>query len=112
MLGTGTLYPTQPKIFQENEYVYFGSNVYQALNSGEATATAPVHDDGIVQNGEVNFKHIGFRVNDSNAFGFGETGEAGTFPRSITPLLGDRSDKIATIEYVLNLATNDVGGRI
>ena len=112
MNGTGTLYPTQPKIFQENEYVYFGSNVYQALNSGEATATAPVHDDGIVQNGEVNFKHIGFRVNDSNAFGFGETGEAGTFPRSITPLLGDRSDKIATTEYVLNLATNDVGGRI
>ena len=29
-----------------------------------------------------------------------------------TSLLGDRSDKIATTEYVLNLATNDVGGRI
>ena len=41
-----------------------------------------------------------------------ETGDAGEFPRSITPLLGDRSDKIATTEYVLNLATNDVGGRI
>ena len=26
--------------------------------------------------------------------------------------MGDRSDKIATTEYVLNLATNDVGGRI
>ena len=41
-----------------------------------------------------------------------ETEKAGLFPRSITPLLGDRSDKIATTEYVLNLATNDVGGRI
>ena len=112
MNGTGTLYPTQPKIFQENEYTYFGANVYQALNSGEATATAPTHTDGIVLNGEVNFKHIGFRADDPNAFAYGETGLAGIFPRSITPLLGDRSDKIATTEYVLNLATNDVGGRI
>ena len=110
--GSGTLYPSQPKIFQENEYVYFGSNVYQALNSGEATATPPTHTDGIVQNGEVNFDHIGFRVDDQNAYGYGQTGPAGEFPRSITPLLGDRSDKIATTEYVLNLATNDVGGRI
>jgi hypothetical protein len=110
--GTGSLYPTQPKIFQKNEYVYFGQNVYQALNGGEATAVAPTHTDGIVLNGEVNFKHIGFRVDDQGAFGYGETGEAGLFPRSITPLLGDRSDKIATTEYVLNLATNDVGGRI
>ena len=112
MNGTGTLYPTQPKIFQENEYTYFGANVYQALNSGEATALAPTHTDGIVLNGEVNFKHIGFRSDDPNAFAYGETGPAGIFPRSITPLLGDRSDKIATTEYVLNLATNDVGGRI
>ena len=110
--GTGNLYPSQPKIFQENEYVYFGANVYQALNGGEATAVAPTHTDGIVLNGEVNFKHIGFRVDDQGAFGYGATGEAGLFPRSITPLLGDRSDKIATTEYVLNLATNDVGGRI
>ena len=110
--ATGTLWPTQAKIFQENEFVYFGSNVYQALNEGEATATAPTHTDGIVQNGQVNFKHIGLRVDDSSAFGYGTTGEAGVYPRSITPLLGDRSDKIATTEYVLNLATNDVGGRI
>jgi len=112
MNGTGSLYPTQAKIFQENEYVYFGTNVYQALNSGEATATAPTHTDGNAVNGEVTFQHIGFRVDDANAYGYGETGEAGLFPRSITPLLGDRSDKIATTEYVLNLATNDVGGRI
>ena len=111
MNGTGT--PWQDGvIIQENSYRYFGSNVYQALNTGQTGTLAPEHTDGIELNGEVQLKHIGFRVSDLNAFGFGETGEAGAFPRSITPLLGDRSDKIATTEYVLNLATNDVGGRI
>ena len=86
--------------------------MYQALNSGQTGDTAPEHKDGVVLNGEVNFKHIGFRVEDPNAFKYNETGDSGVFPRSITPLLGDRSDKIATTEYVLNLATNDVGGRI
>ena len=112
MNGSGTLYPTEADIFQENEYVYFGTNVYQALNQGEATATPPTHTDGVVRNGEVDFKHIGFRADDPTEFRYGDTGEAGVFPRSITPLLGDRSDAIATTEYVLNLATNDVGGRI
>jgi len=109
--NTGTPWASNV-IVQENAYRYFGANVYQALNGGETGSLAPVHTDGIALNGEVNFKHIGFRVVDSQAFGFGTTGEAGLFPRSITPLLGDRSDKIATTEYVLNLATNDVGGRI
>ena len=99
-------------IIQKDSYRYFGSNVYQALNSGQTGDLAPEHLDGIVLNGEVQFKHIGFRVVDANAFGYNETGDAGVFPRSITPLLGDRSDKVATTEYVLNLATNDVGGRI
>ena len=99
-------------IIQENSYRYFGNNVYQALNAGETGSLAPEHTDGIVANGEVQFKHIGFRVDDPNAFKYQDTGEAGVYPRSITPLLGDRSDKIATTEYVLNLATNDVGGRI
>ena len=109
--NTGTLWSPNI-ILQENAYRYFGANVYQAINSGQTGNDAPVHTDGIALNGEVQFKHIGFRVVDQNAFGFGETGPAGEFPRSITPLLGDRSDKIATTEYVLNLATNDVGGRI
>jgi len=109
--NTGTPWASNV-IVQENAYRYFGANVYQALNGGETGALAPVHTDGIELNGEVNFKHIGFRVVDQNAFGFGTTGEAGLYPRSITPLLGDRSDKIATTEYVLNLATNDVGGRV
>ena len=99
-------------ILQENSYRYFGNNVYQALNSGQTGSSAPEHLDGVELNGEVQFKHIGFRVEDPNSFKYNETGESGIFPRSITPLLGDRSDKIATTEYVLNLATNDVGGRV
>ena len=109
--GSGTPW-TANVIVQENAYRYFGTNVYQALNQGQTGSLGPVHKDGIELNGEVRFKHIGFRVVDQNAPYFLETGDSGIYPRSITPLLGDRSDKIATTEYVLNLATNDVGGRI
>ena len=111
MNGTGTLWDSNV-IVQKDSYRYFGANVYQALETGTTSNDAPVHTDGVVNNGTVPFKHIGLRSNDQNAFAFGQTGEAGIFPRSITPLLGDRSDRIATTEYVLNLATNDVGGRI
>ena len=99
-------------ILQKDSYRYWNGNVYQALNTGLTGTLPPSHVDGVELNGEVNFKHIGFRVVDTNSPYFGETGESGLFPRSITPLLGDKSDKIATTEYVLNLATNDVGGRI
>ena len=100
-------------IIQENSYRYFGANLYQALNTGKTDADkAPTHTDGIELNGEVQFRHIGFRVVDENSFAYNQTGDDGIFPRSVTPLLGDRSNKIATTEYVLNLATNDVGGRI
>jgi hypothetical protein len=108
---------------QKNTFVYRGPNVYQSLNEGTTDANPlnpPIHTDGIVLNGNdledavpgVQFKHIGFRVSNPNEVYYNETGEAGIYPRSITPLLGDKSDKIATTEYVLNLATNDVGGRI
>jgi len=109
--NTGT--PWAPNvILQKDAYRYFGANLYQSINSGQTGNDAPTHVDGIVLNGEVQFKHIGFHAVDSERFGYNTTGEAGIYPRSITPLLGDRSDKIATTEYVLNLATNDVGGRI
>ena len=111
MNNTGTLWAANV-IIQKDQYRYFGANVYQSLNTGQTGSEAPEHVDGIVKNGAVDFKHIGFRVNDPTEFGYNTTGEAGVFPRSITPLLGDRSDKVATTEYVLNLATNDVGGRI
>ena len=109
--GTGTQFPTNTKI-DKDQYYFQGSNIYQALNSGVTSNLPPFHDDGVELNGEVRMKHIGYRVNSPSLPFFGESGESGIFPRSITPVLGDRSDKIATTEYVLNLATNDVGGRI
>ena len=109
--NTGT--PWAPNvIIRKDSYRYFGANMYQALNTGQTAPSAPEHTDGTVLNGEVEFKHIGFRVNDPTEYQYNTSAESGEFPRSITPLLGDRSDKIATTEYVLNLATNDVGGRI
>lgn len=111
------------KLLQKNSFVYRGANVYQALTTGTTSANPldpPLHIDGIEINGNpltdpipgIQFKHIGFRISDENEVYYNQTGEAGIYPRSITPLLGDKSDKIATTEYVLNLATNDVGGRI
>ena len=111
MNGSGTQW-TASVVVQTNTYRWFGQNVYQVISGGTTGSDAPTHTDGIQANGTAQFKHIGFRVDDVNAFRHADTGEAGVFPRSITPLLGDRSDKIATTEYVLNLATNDVGGRI
>ena len=89
--NTGTQWSSNV-ILQENTYRYFGYNVYQALNSGQTGSSAPEHLDGVALNGEVQFKHIGFRVEDPNSFKYNETGESGIFPRSITHLLGDRSD--------------------
>jgi hypothetical protein len=113
MNNTGTLWLPNTNI-DANEYRYYAGNVYQTLDNGTTgpQAEPPLHTDGIEINGNVRFKHIGIRVDNPDAFAYGESGDAGVFPRSITPLLGDRSDKIATTEYVLNLATNDVGGRI
>ena len=121
--NTGTQWVAD-KFYQKDSFVVRGPNVYQALTTGYSSANPldpPLHIDGIQTNGNdlddltrpgVSFKHIGFRVADENEVYYNETGEAGIYPRSITPLLGDKSDKIATTEYVLNLATNDVGGRI
>ena len=113
--ATGTPWATLPQkdILDVGDYRYFGQNVYEVIEGGETSGTFyPTHKDGTAYNGEVLLKHIGFRVVDQNAPYYQETGDAGVYPRSITPRLGDRSDKIATTEYVLNLATNDVGGRI
>ena len=109
--NTGTPW-AQSTIVQVGDYRYHETNVYQVTTAGLTSNTPPDHIDGIEANGDAQLKHIGFRVNDQNQPYFAQTGEAGIFPRSITPKLGDRSDKIATTEYVLNLATNDVGGRI
>jgi hypothetical protein len=109
--NTGTQWAANV-ILQKDSYRYWESNVYQALNTGETGSIPPTHIDGIELNGEISFKHIGIRASDQNQPFYDQSGEAGIYPRSITPLLGDKSDKIATTEYVLNLATNDVGGRV
>ena len=113
--ASGTPWATLPQkdILDVGDYRYFGSNVYEVIEGGQTSGTFyPTHKDGTAYNGEVLLKHIGFRVVDQNAPFYQQTGDSGYFPRSITPRLGDRSDAIATTEYVLNLATNDVGGRI
>ncbi len=110
--NTGTPW-AQNVIVQVGDYRYYNTNVYQVITSGQTDSISPPeHTDGVEANGTAQLKHIGFRVIDQNQPFYSETGEAGIFPRSITPRLGDRSDKIATTEYVLNLATNDVGGRV
>ena len=109
--GTGVVWVPNV-ILQKGAYRYFGSNIYEALNAGQTGTTGPTHTSGAVLNGEVQLNHVGYRVNDPNAPHYGITGDSGAFPRSVTPQLGDRSNAVATTEYVLNLATNDVGGRI
>ena len=108
--GTGTQYVPNVSLTQ-GSYRYYGDNIYRANNTGVTGSTPPIHTDGIVQNGAVNLEHVGYRVNSQTLPHYGITGD-GVFPRSITPTQGDRSNKIATTEYVLNLATNDVGGRV
>ena len=83
-------------IVQKNAFRYFGANLYQALNTGTTGILAPVHLDGIEDNGTVQFKHVGFRIIDDTQPYFNETGDSGIYPRSITPLLGDKSDKIVS----------------
>ena len=94
--------------YPKDTYLYFADNVYRVENTGRTGTTAPLFKDGSDVNGEVTLKHIGYRVDDQEKPFYGET----VYPRSVTPPLGDRSDRIATTEYVLNLATNDVGGRV
>lgn len=98
-------------IVTKNTFRYFGDNIYRVNQNGTTGTAAPIHIDGEVANGTTLLEHVGYRVNSPSLPHYGITGD-GLFPRSITPLQGDRSNKIATTEYVLNLATNDVGGRI
>jgi hypothetical protein len=109
--GTGVVWVPNV-ILQKGAYRYFNGNIYEALNTGQTGTTGPTHTGGIAINGDVQFDHIGYRINDPNQAHYGITGDSGVFPRAVTPQLGDRSNAVATTEYVLNLATNDVGGRI
>lgn len=87
----------------------FWNKYLRNLTTGVTASTPPTWIDGIDINGTVTFKHVGYRVESADLEFYNQEMK---FPRSITPPLGDDSDKIATTEYVLNLATNDVGGRV
>jgi hypothetical protein len=106
--GTSWLAST---VVSKNTFRYFGDNIYRVNQDGTTGTNAPIHTSGEVANGTTILEHVGYRVNSPSLPHYGITGD-GIFPRSITPLQGDRSNKIATTEYVLSLATNDVGGRI
>jgi hypothetical protein len=108
--GTGTEWVSNT-VLQKGAIRYLSGNIYKALNTGTTGSTAPLHNDGTILNGSVSLQHVGYRVDNPNLPLYGETGD-GLYGRAVTPPLGDRSDKIATTEYVLNLATNDVGGRV
>ena len=108
--ASGTQWSPNVTLFKD-DFVYLAGNVYRALNDGVTGTTAPVHIDGDLQNGQVTLRHEGYREDSPLLPYYGQTGD-GIFPRSVTPLLGDKSTKVATTEYVLNLATNDVGGRV
>ena len=108
--SSGTQWAPNVTLFKDN-FVYLAGNVYRALNDGVTGTTAPVHKDGDAENGQVTLRHEGYREDSPLLPYYGQTGD-GIFPRSVTPLLGDKSTKVATTEYVLNLATNDVGGRV
>lgn len=106
--NTGTLWVPNTSVSKGNTR-YFGNNIYQATVAGITGATPPSHSDGEASNGTATFRHIGYRVSSPLLKFYNEDM---SYPRSVTPPLGDRTEKIATTEYVLNLATNDVGGRV
>ena len=88
--------------------------MYPSLNVGTSDASPlnpPLHIDGIETNGTVQF-NILVSVYLTKTKYTTERLAKQVSTKIYPPLLGDKSDKIATTEYVLNLATNDVGGRI
>ena len=106
--NTGILWASSVSL-NKGDQRYFGNNIYEALNSGITGNAPPTHLDDTAPNGNLTLKHIGYRVSSPLLKYYNEPI---SYPTSVTPTLGDRTEKIATTEYVLNLATNDVGGRV
>ena len=84
------------------------------VNGQIRTTTSIISDTARINNLDIDTI-----VNDSlnlkapilNSFTDPNTGQV-LFPRSTTPAFNDDSNKIATTNFVYNIATNDVGGRI
>ena len=78
------------------------------------TTTSIISDTARIANLDIDTivnPSLNLRAPVLNSFPDPDTGEL-LFPRSATPAYDDDSNKIATTNFVYNIATNDVGGRI
>jgi photosystem II stability/assembly factor-like uncharacterized protein len=78
------------------------------------TTTSIISDTARIANLDIDTiinPELNLRAPVLNSFTDPNTGQI-FFPRSATPAFNDDSDKIATTNFVYNIATNDVGGRI
>ena len=78
------------------------------------TTTSIISDTARIQNLDIDTivnPSLNLKAPVLNTFADPDTGEV-LFPRSTTPSFSDDSTNIATTNFVYNIATNDVGGRI
>ena len=78
------------------------------------TTTSIISDTARIQNLDIDTivnPSLNLKAPILNTFTDPNTGEV-FFPRSATPAFADDSNKVATTNFVYNIATNDVGGRI
>ena len=78
------------------------------------TTTSIISDTARIQNLDIDTivnPSLNLKAPILNTFADPDTGEV-LFPRSTTPSFSDDSTNIATTNFVYNIATNDVGGRI
>ena len=78
------------------------------------TTTSIISDTARIQNLDIDTivnPSLNLKAPVLNTFTDPNTGEV-FFPRSATPAFADDSNKVATTNFVYNIATNDVGGRI
>ena len=84
------------------------------VNGQIRTTTSIISDTARINNLDIDTivnPSLNLKAPVLNSFTDPNTGEV-FFPRSATPAFNDDSNKIATTNFVYNIATNDVGGRI
>ena len=84
------------------------------VNGQIRTTTSIISDSARINNLDIDTivnPSLNLKAPVLNTFTDPDTGEV-LFPRSETPAFNDDSNKIATTNFVYNIATNDVGGRI
>ncbi len=84
------------------------------VNGQIRTTTSIISDTARINNLDIDTivnPSLNLKAPILNTFTDPDTGEV-LFPRSVTPAFNDDTNKIATTNFVYNIATNDVGGRI